>query len=387
MTVSFLLLAFVAALLCSTTSAVIAPFHCPCTDAKLCAPLTTPLPEKEVFAFLTEATNWRHYNFTYITTIALFAGFSGLDPQLLCYAHSKNIRLSWGVAFGGNQLLNTTAKAEFIASSVQQVVSTFADGVNFDFESPVNKSSAECDALTELYSDLHDAVKARVPSAQITFDVAWSPNNIDNRGYNYTAIVSLSDFVVIMDYDTRSQVFTGPPCYGGPNAPAFTVREGIDRFLTATKLPASKFVLGVPWYGYDYPCLNAKGNLSVDACEIETVPFRGVQCSDAAGLQYDFSTLMRNYRNSSIEKTSLIVNTTNVGDGLWARYNYRADDWSVHAVWFDTPDVLGEKYAIAKSKGLRGLSMWNVDCLSDAFSGPAAADTKAMWSAMDKFFK
>ena len=189
-----------------------------------------------------------------------------------------------------------------------------------------------------------------------------------------------------MDYDTRSQVFTGPPCYGGPNAPADTVRSGIDLFIKVTQQPAQKFVLGVPWYGYDYVCLNAKGNLSIHECQIASVPFRGVECSDAAGGQYIFGTIMHNYRNASIVKTSLVVNTTTTGDGLWARFNYKDAAGVVHAVWFDTPDVLAEKYSIAKSKGIRGLSMWNVDCLSDAATGPGAADTQAMWTAMDSFF-
>jgi di-N-acetylchitobiase len=382
---SVLVLIVILAMQLSPSNAI-ALLNCPCSDQKLCTPLSTPLPEKEVFVFLTEPTNWRHYNFTYITTIALFAGPAGLDPLLLCYAHSRNIRLSWGVSFGASQLLNHTARSEFITNTVNQVISTYADGINMDFEDPVTRGSADYAALTELYTELGSTLRARVPTAQITFDVAWSPQDIDGRAYNYSAIVALSDFVVIMDYDTRSQVFAGPPCYGGPNAPADTVRRGIDLFLGATQQSAKKFVLGVPWYGYDYACLNANGSLSVAHCEITSVPFRGVDCSDAAGVQYNFDTLMTMYRNSSIEKTVMVVNTTNHGDGLWARFNYKDTAGVVHAVWLDTPQILAEKYSIAKGKGLRGLSMWNVDCLSDAASGPGADDSKAMWSAMDLFF-
>jgi di-N-acetylchitobiase len=142
----------------------------------------------------------------------------------------------------------------------------------------------------------------------------------------------------------------------------------------------------VPWYGYDYTCINANGNLSIAHCEIAAVPFRGVQCSDAAGSQYPFGVIMHNYRNVSIEKTVMVVNTTSEGGGLWSRFNYKDSAGAVHAVWFDSPQVLAQKYDIAKSKGIRGLSMWNVDCLSDAAAGPGAEDTLEMWSVMDNFF-
>lgn len=35
-------------------------------------------------------------------------------------------------------------------------------------------------------------------------------------------------------------------------------------------------MLGVPWYGYDYPCIAF--NSSNDECKIKSVPFRGVNC-------------------------------------------------------------------------------------------------------------
>lgn len=58
-------------------------------------------------------------------------------------------------------------------------------------------------------------------------------------------------------------------------------------------------VLGLPWYGYDYPCVPPPGTphalpkLGDDLCAIPTVPFRGASCSDAAGAQIRYADIMR----------------------------------------------------------------------------------------------
>ena len=50
------------------------------------------------------------------------------------------------------------------------------------------------------------------------------------------------------------------------------------------KVPAHKLILGTPWYGYSYPCVNRVPD-DADVCSIKLVPFRGVNCSDAAGTE------------------------------------------------------------------------------------------------------
>ena len=80
-----------------------------------------------------------------------------------------------------------------------------------------------------------------------------------------------------MSYDERSQIYG--PCVAGPNSGYNTTATGILQYRTLG-LNTTQLILGVPWYGYHYPCLS----LSDDhVCSIEKVPFRGVDCSDAAG--------------------------------------------------------------------------------------------------------
>lgn len=51
----------------------------------------------------------------------------------------------------------------------------------------------------------------------------------------------------------------------------------------------AQLILGLPWYGYDYPCVpdstGQRMSPEGDACHLSAVPFRGAPCSDAAGRQ------------------------------------------------------------------------------------------------------
>ena len=58
---------------------------CPCSDEKLCDRITKEV-DKEVLVWSTSNAVWRHYNWSVVTTVAVFRDW---DNELMCYAHSK----------------------------------------------------------------------------------------------------------------------------------------------------------------------------------------------------------------------------------------------------------------------------------------------------------
>ena len=58
---------------------------CPCEDESLCKPIETP-PTKEYFMFSTKPNVWRKYDWTKVTTIAIFRAW---DDELMCEAHRR----------------------------------------------------------------------------------------------------------------------------------------------------------------------------------------------------------------------------------------------------------------------------------------------------------
>ena len=223
----------------------------------------------------------------------------------------------------------------------------------------------------------------------LVYDVAWRPGGIDGRFYDYKAISLLTDFVVIMDYDTRSQVFNVTTCTAYANSPIETTKVGIREYLELFDM-SSRLVLGVPWYGYRYPCINEySGPGTVCQIPLTIPPWRGCNCSDAAGSQWPFNDMMKVIRNETDPSTGgyAISPLNNNVTGSYATYDFKIEggQYKWYQAWFDTPETTGSKYQVAREHNLRGISMWNVDLLSDATTGKAAADTKAMWDAMDAF--
>lgn len=74
------------------------------------------------------------------------------------------------------------------------------------------------------------------------------------------------------------------------------MQRGISQWLNLG-VRRDKLVLGLPWYGYVYPCVeDANGQPAaedVDVCLLPPVPFAGAACSDAAGQQYSYADIMR----------------------------------------------------------------------------------------------
>ena len=163
-----------------------------------------------------------------------------------------------------------------------------------------------------------------------------------------------------MGYDEQSQMWGGsgsiaPNCTARPNSPLKQTFDGVRQYLNLG-LPRSKLVLGVPWYGYMYPC-QSRG--PEGQCRIKSVPFRGCPCSDAAGGEKPFKEVME------------LLETAENGS-KWDRdsqtpyFDFRGSGEKDYQVWYDDPRSLGIKYGIARDMGLRGVGMWAANFLDYA---------------------
>lgn len=153
--------------------------------------------------------------------------------------------------------------------------------------------------------------------------------------------------------------------------------KGVQGYLDLG-IPASKLILGLPWYGYDYPCVGLGSDDSA-FCPIKEIPFRGVNCSDAAGEERGLSNILDILGSSNVTR-----------ERSWDHYlqtwyfNYRADDGSIHQIWYDDGESLQYKYDVAKKHKLRGTGPYTY--LDLAYDTPTqAAAAKKMWSALASF--
>lgn len=325
--------------------------------------------KKEVFAFVVkcDASVWGKFNWSKLTTVAL-ANF--YDAELVCHAHQHGVRVVKLGDFPTKQLSNVTARRNWIKVQIGDVTLRFLDGINIDFEDDLDPFTPEQYGLTSLVKETAEAFHSAMPGSQVSFDVAWSAKGVDGRYYEYKKIAAYSDIIFVMAYDEQSQIINGP-CTARPNSGIFKTSQGMQTYLNLG-IPSNKLVLGVPWYGYTYPCLRLDKN---NTCYIKEVPFRGVNCSDAAGTQLAFSDILviRDLYNATYQWDL---------NSLSPWFNYVDEKGQRHQIWYDDESSLVYKYMVAIMSGFRGVGMWTANDLDYSDTPEGKIQREHMWSLL-----
>lgn len=333
--------------------------HCPCARTELCKPIGggSPVADREIYGF--KGGDGSKIDFSRVTTIAWAS-----DPQLMCAAHAANARVVMAAPQPEKAFTdNVTVRSQWVSGVVAALAANHMDGIVFDWESPCAPGADSQRLYATLIGETRAALHAILPSYQVSVCVAWSPDGIDGRNYDIQALASASDLLYVMDYDTRSQVFDA--CVAGANAPYFGMQHGLRRFLDLGVRP-DQLVLGVPWYGYRYPCIDGTPS-TARTCPIAEVPFRGINCSDAAGSEVGIQDIIDKLTHSTTGR-------------LWDAYQGAAffntvENGGTVQYWYDDVQSLVPKYSHARAMGLRGVGPFTFTDTED----------KAMYEAFDAF--
>lgn len=304
-------------------------------------------------------------------------------PELVCTAHKNHARILGPVKMNMSHMFEPSARSEWIKSSISMVQEFYLDGLYFDYELPISRNQKALNqAYTSYVAEVREALHTAVRGSKLVVCTAWSPDNIDGRDYDYRGLANAADYLFVMNYDTQSAIFDR--CLASANAPLAKAERGIDRYLDLGISP-SKLIFGLPWYGYDYPCLN--GTMpDADFCPIHPSPFRGVNCTDAAGTERPYSEIMAQLERKNQTTPARWDSATES-----PYFNYQTPSGEVHQLWFDNPRSLRLKYALAAQYGLKGVGFYSTPYLdpwgnATGEQNPHGAEqTKAMWDAVDAF--
>nr|KAF6504512.1 chitobiase [Rousettus aegyptiacus] len=136
--------------------------NCPCQDPALCQPIRRR-PDFEVFAFDVGEKTWKSYDWSQITTVAVFGKY---DSELMCYAHSKGARVVLKGDVFLKDIIDPTFRASWIAQKVMVAKTQYMDGINIDIEQEVNCSSPEYNALTALVKETTESFHREIEGSQ-----------------------------------------------------------------------------------------------------------------------------------------------------------------------------------------------------------------------------
>jgi len=362
--------------------------QCPCSDSKDCETIQSaagiPIrPSGEVYGFTSANDKGQHYNWTWISTVAWAS-----QDDMMCQAHKNGARaVLASPGFNLTLLSNLTGYErdkyiqKWVKKTLMMVQLRYRDGIVFDYEEPMPRNSPMGQAYVDIINATRRAFHFLASPLQVATCVAWSPNGIDGRNFPILQLAEVSDLLYVMDYDTQSQITQGA-CIASANAPISGTKQGIEQYLELG-VDRHKLILGVPWYGYQYPCLN--GTQPHDRfCPIRQVPFRGVGCSDAAGIEVPYSNLLQEFNNQSpTDKTE----TGGLRQDVYMDapfFNLKVNNSFVKQNWFDNSLSLRHKFSYARENSLAGVGPYT---FSDVDPLLQPEESMRMWSSFDAFFE
>ncbi|HVT42732.1 MAG TPA: glycosyl hydrolase family 18 protein, partial [Acidimicrobiales bacterium] len=338
----------------ATTSVQLAKATAPPTAAPAALVDQAPLAARENFAF---APYWTlpqsgTFSITGLSTIAYFSidvnpngtldesgpGWNGFQSQdlanLITRAHAAGERVVLTVTDFAQSSLDAltsspTAPATLSAALVPLLQSKSLDGVNFDFE---GNGSADQAGLTHLISTVAGSLRGADPHWQITMDTYASSAGDSGGFYNIPALAPAVDAFFVMDYELN---LAGTPSASSPlTSGQFSSQTTLAQYTAA--VPASKVILGVPFFGIDWPTNN--GTMAATA----TGGASDIPDSQAQGNGPEY--------------------WDPVTDTAWTSYQ-AGGQW--HESYYEGENGLYDVSQLATHYGVRGVGIWALGMESD----------------------
>lgn len=319
------------------------PIHRPDTTSIIDLQPRAFSPSRTVFGYhpYWQGTDWQYYNFDLLSTIAFFSAdvsttgqLSNLHgwpvTELINTAHTHGVKVVLvATLFGSNSiatlLSSPTSRQNLINNLLTQVQAGNADGVNIDFE---GLPSPQRQNMVQFITDLATTFHSAIPGSEVTLAmpaVDWS------NAWDYSALASVSDGLFIMGYDYH---WSGSD-YAGAVAPlsggTYNVTWTVNDYLSKTGNQANKLILGVPYYGIEWPTVSSSPGAATTgsgSAQIYRTAFSRAQ------------TYGRNWDASS--------------QTPW--YAYNSSGW--FQGWYDDEESLALKYNLALTRNLKGVGIW-----------------------------
>ncbi len=334
----------------ASKAALLAPATAPPAPAPPSLATAPPLKAHEVFGF---APYWTlgqagGFNLAGISTLAYFAvgvnpdgtldqsgsGWTGYESQaladLVTRAHAAGDRVVLTVNNFDQGQLNAltsspTAAATLATAVLAAVEAKNLDGVNLDLE---GQGAGDNAGLTRLVDAVSWVMHSANPHYQVTMDTYSSSASGTNGWFDIPALTGAVDAFFVMEYNPNLAAAQGPssPLTSG----MFSDQTAVDEY--AAVVPPSKVILGVPFFGIDWPTTD--GTLDATA----TGPATDVSLGD-------------------IDASGHPQYWDPVTDSGWTSYQV-GTQW--HETFFEDPASLYEAAQLAQAHGLAGVGIWTL---------------------------
>ncbi len=274
-------------------------------------------------------------------------GWSGFQSQaladLITRAHAAGERVVLTVTDFDQGSLNAltsspTAAGTLSSALIPLLTAKSLDGVNYDFE---GEGSGDQVGLTNLVTAVSGALRAADPHWQITMDTYASSAGDSSGFYNIPALVPAVDAFFVMDYELN---LAGTATAASPlTSGMYSSQTTLAQYTAAA--PASKVILGTPFFGIDWPTNN------------------GTMAANATGGASDIPDSQA--QANGPEYWDPVTHTA------WTSYQV-GGQW--HESYYEGENGLYDLSQLASHYGVRGVGIWALGMESDGAKLIAALD-------------
>jgi hypothetical protein len=241
---------------------------------------------------------------------------------------------------------NPTSTQAAITNTINAIQAKGLDGVNVDFEGNNNTSYPNIQSgMTNFMTQLSQQVHAKWPSSEVSIDTYSGSASWDGGIFKIGDLAPVVDAMFVMAYDMP---FMNMPGLAGPNAPMthWTYNDTLSVSQYLSKAPASKVLLGVPYYGYKWSTSSNQPNASTTSGA--TADTYATTVSELACGEPNMNSGWDAYGQSPW----LGWFSPATGDPCGANLN------SWRELYYENAQSLGYKYDLVNSNNLRGTGMW-----------------------------
>jgi spore germination protein YaaH len=271
--------------------------------------------------------------FSYETDTATggYTTIRGWDTTpIIAYAHQRGVKVTLTVTSfdydGNDKLLSDTLKQDRMFSTLVTLLKARnGDGVNFDLERIRSTQRANLVAFMRR-ATAH--IKGELPNAEISMAtpaVDWSGT------WDFAQLAQICDYLIVMGY---AYSWSGSST-AGPVAPlegeSYNVTRTIDTYSSAG-VPRERLLLGVPWYGYDWPVVNNARKATATGTGSSRTYVVAEPMALSYGKVFDVATKVP-----------------------WFPY-VSGTAW--RQVWYDDSLSLALKYKLVNARNLAGIGIW-----------------------------
>jgi GH18 family chitinase len=324
---------------------------------------------RDVFGFAPywALPNWTEWQLGRLTTVAYFgitlngsggivsdSGLTGWQSSqmssLVTAAHQHGDRVLVTIKAFDNATINSIDsnagnRQNAINTAISLVKQRGLDGVTVDFE---GSATSQYPTLQGDFSNFVAALASQLHTAVAGSELAvatYAGSASTSSGFmDIGALGHAADALFIMAYD---MAFGNTPGHASANAPlhGWTYDDALSVQQYVAKAPASKVILGVPYYGYKWCTLTTTAN-----AQINTAP----SGCGSAGVD-TYSSMFDDFTCSCI--ANLQYNWDGTASSPWASW-FSASLGSNRELYYEDVASLGAKYDLVNSYGIRGAGIW-----------------------------